>query len=94
MIFAGGLANAAPTLGVGISFIGLSTAETGRGVYTTQALSISVAVGPGDVTAGAWTNGTSVASAVGTGSSFLLGPQTGSDFETIVCIPVACPPPG
>ena len=94
MIFAGGLANAEPTVGVGISFIGLNTVETSPGVYSTQALSISVAVGPENVTAAAWTNGTSVATAVGTGSSFFLGPQTGRDFETIVCIPVACPPPG
>jgi len=93
MILAGGTANAAPIgLGVGISFRGTSTAEIGRGVYVTDALSISVAFGPGDVTAGAWANATSVASAVGTAGSFLLGPQSGDDYETIVCLPVEnCP---
>ena len=93
VIFVGGTASAGPQngLGVGISFLGTSTAETGRGVYLTDALSISVAFGPGDVTAGSWANETSVASAVGTEGSFLLGPQSGVDYTQIVCLEESCP---
>jgi hypothetical protein len=92
MIVAGGVANAVPTVGVGISFRGTSTAETGRGVYITEALSISVGTGAGDFTAGAWANGTSVATAVGSAGTVILGPQDGNDYETNICLPVEnCP---
>lgn len=94
MIAASGFANAGPQigLGVGISFRGTSTLETGRGVYITDALSISVGIGEGDFTAGAWTNGTSVATAVGSAGTVILGPQGGDDYETNICVPVEnCP---
>ena len=92
-IVIGGFANAeqrSDGVGVGISYLG-TRAENGR--YTTEALSISVGSGAGVINAGAWTNGTNVASAVGTESTFIGGPQNSHGYESNICVGVvSCPP--
>jgi hypothetical protein len=88
MIVGTGIANAGGTsndLAVAIAFIGTSN---GEGVYTTNALSISIGGGEGDFAVGAWANGIAVATAVGSEGAVIQGPQNSSAYEANVCFSI------
>jgi hypothetical protein len=85
MIASTSLANALePTdgFGVGIAFVGRSIVG---GMYSTEALSVSVGTGEGAFTSGAWANSSGVATAVGSSGTVILGPLNSAGYETFVC---------
>jgi predicted alpha/beta hydrolase len=86
VIFVSGIAHADETsndLSAAIAFIGTST---GQGTFETNALSISIGGGAVGFTGGAWANGASVATGVGSEGAELLGPPDSAGYEANVCI--------